>query len=75
MEYEHVIEARVYKYGPGHKLKDHDEAMKFIYMERNRILTKISLAGLYRMVEKLETIEKEDRIILRISMKFPRNVL
>ena len=74
MKYEHVVEERDYKYGPGEKCKTKEELKDYLRLERGKMLTQISLAGFVKAV-KITEEEHDDSINLKVVISYPVDLL
>lgn len=73
MEYKHIRETKVYKYGPEEEFANFEDAQRHVRSIKNKIYTELSLQGFYKSVEKIEEIQGDNLITLSISIKYPVN--
>lgn len=76
MKYEHKEEKdRWYEYGPGKEFETKEDAVRHLESKKQKILTQISSAGLYKLYEGCEITETKNAIRLVLKYKTIKSVL
>ena len=71
MEYKHIVEEREFKFGPGEKLKNIEEAREKVRNVRQKIITELSLARFYEALQDVKEDEEQNLIRLKFIIKVP----